>query len=161
MADRKPLVVPPMPEYHDEPMATNNSAEWTLIHNLQRWGRQCADLARAEANRADMLAATLLEDEKALRKLADHFNLTFSPLDGGTDDLVNDIIEVARAESARADEAKRLLESSDYVGSIIAQAKAEERERCIDAMFYMEWPEKGHSLASYREAMNAALEVKP
>lgn len=61
MTDRKPLEVPPMPEYHDEPVATGMDAEWRHICDLKKWGRQCADLAREQAARADALAEVLGE----------------------------------------------------------------------------------------------------
>lgn len=57
----KPLDLPPMPEYHDEPAATNQDAEWRHIHDLKKWGRQLAEIAQAQAALADGLADALEE----------------------------------------------------------------------------------------------------
>lgn len=53
MTNEPAPLVPPMPKYRDDPAATGMDVDWRYTHNLEKWGRQCAEIAQAQARRAD------------------------------------------------------------------------------------------------------------
>lgn len=60
MTDRKPPEVPPMPEARSYFSATANVVDWpNYCTDLETWGRQCAEIAQAQARRADEAERTL------------------------------------------------------------------------------------------------------
>lgn len=59
MTNEPAPLVPPMPKYRDDPAATGMDVDWRYTHNLEKWGRQCAEIAQAQARRADEAERTL------------------------------------------------------------------------------------------------------
>lgn len=59
-------LVPPMPKYRDDPAATGMDVDWRYTHNLEKWGRQCAEIAQAQARRAEKAESAIQDVHSAL-----------------------------------------------------------------------------------------------